>query len=341
MKAHDLKKYIIEDANRINLILESIDCHGIKAYENDFRCGLPNHHNTTSVRVRKTTLAVAIYLSDEENVNGDIFTLIMHIKNMSFPQSVKYVHKLLKLKYTIYGDAIYEKKSHVLDMFRNIRKETKVNNYKYDYETYPEYILNKYYDFFHIDFIRDNILPSVMREFDVKYDFDTKRVIIPHRAWDTGEILGIFGRTTVENYEELNIPKYLGIMPYSKGGNLYGLYINYKSILERGYVIVSEAEKSVLQAKSFKEDCVVALGSHNITDEQRKILLGLNVDIIIAFDKGIKEDFIKEVCDTFYGKRNIYYTYDRDDLLKNKQSPFDNGRMIFDILLDDKIRYER
>lgn len=342
MNAHDLKDYIIEDTNRINIILEDINCHGIREYGKDFRCGLPNHHNTTSVRVRKQTLSVAIYLSDEGKIGGDIFTLIMHIKEISFPQTIRYVHKLLNLEYKIYGEIVNaQPKNHILSMFRNIRKETKsVTSSQYDFNTYPENILNKYYDYYHIDYIKDGCMPSVMKMLDIKYDFISKRVIIPHRAWDTGEILGIFGRTTLPNYKELDIPKFFGIIPYDKSGNLYGLYIGYKSILEKGYVIVSEGEKSVIQSLSMGLDGVVAVGSHFISPEQRKILLGLNVDIIIAFDKGIGIDYIREVCSQFRGIRNVYYIYDNDDILDNTESPFDNGRMIFDIMFDEKIKYE-
>ena len=136
-EVEELKDYIIEDTNRINIILEDINCHGIREYGKDFRCGLPNHQNTTSVRVRKQTLSVAIYQADDGKVNGDIFTLIMHVKEMSFPQSIRYVHKLLNLEYTIYGEVVnIQPKNHILSMFRNIRKETKsITNSKYDFNT--------------------------------------------------------------------------------------------------------------------------------------------------------------------------------------------------------------
>ena len=61
----------------------------------------------------------------------------------------------------------------------------------------------------------------------------------------TGELLGYNARTSVENYELFDIPKYFITLGYQKQNNIYGLYENYKSIKEADYVTVFESEKSV------------------------------------------------------------------------------------------------
>ena len=97
MNANDLKEYII-DNNLVQQILESLDCEHIKEYDKEWRSALPQKSNKTAVCVKKDTLKVNIR-SGEGNECGDIYTLVMHIKNISFGKSVKYLHDVLGLKY--------------------------------------------------------------------------------------------------------------------------------------------------------------------------------------------------------------------------------------------------
>ena len=133
-----------------------------------------------------------------------------------------------------------------------------------------------------------------------------------------------------------NIPKYFGVRPYPKSLNLYGLWQNYQSIQEKGYVIVLEAEKSVMQLDTYGINNGVAIGSHEISPMQRRILIGLDVEIIIAFDKGISEDFIQNTCSKFRKFRKCTYIFDELDLLSDKASPTDLGINIFNILFKNR-----
>ena len=342
MTAQELKEYLNSDSKRIVMLLESLGCHGIKEYSKDFRCGLPNKHNTTAVSLFKDSLSTRVFLSDKESIRGDIFTLIMYIKELDFPKSVRYIHDLFKIEYKFYNNN-YNKpnddnKCNVLGLYKNIRKNKKIK--QDNEEIIPlDVDLQKYDDVYHIDFIKDNISPLIMKKMQIKYSFDNRRVIIPHKYWLTDEVCGIFGRTTIKNFEELNIPKYYGINPYKKSKNLYGLSDNYKSIKEKGYVVVCEGEKSVLQAMTFGEYNVVAVGSHELSKEQVNILLSLDVDIIIGFDEGISIEHIKYTCAQFRGTRNVYYIQDQDLIMGEKDSPTDNGREAYYTLLKHKIKY--
>ena len=81
--------------------------------------------------------------------------------------------------------------------------------------------------------------------------------------------------------------------------NLYGLYENYDSIQKAGYVVVAESEKSVLKRDSFGDGTVVALSGKSISDEQVRILMGLNVEIIIGLDKDVDVNEIRFMCEKF------------------------------------------
>ena len=122
--------------------------------------------------------------------------------------------------------------------------------------------------------------------------------------------------------------------------NIYGLYENYRSIQEKGYAVILEAEKSVLKRYSRKDGTAVAIGSHTLSDEQVKILIGLNVDIVIAYDEGISINEIRKECEKFYGIRNVYYIYDKWGLLSEKESPADRPNKQYEFMLKYKVKYD-
>ena len=183
-------------------------------------------------------------------------------------------------------------------------------------------------------------MPWAKDKFGLAYSYKRKRVIIPMRYWLTGELLGINARTTVENYNELGIKKYFISPTYQKGLNLFGLYENYESIQKAGYVVIYESEKSVLKRYSLGDGTGVALSGHSLSDEQIRILIGLNVDIIISMDNDIPIEEIRHMASKFYRIRNVYYTYDSYKLLKEKSSIADMPNKIFNFMMKYKVKFD-
>lgn len=339
MNPIELKDYLKEDPNRIVELLESIGFHSFKISTQEIRCALPNGDNPTSVRIKLKSLSVRVFTHTQ--TKGDLYTLVGEYKDLNFPKTIRFIHDFFKLKYTYYQKTFNEddKKPSVLNMYKNIRKNTE-QLYTVDIEEVPHYILDRYDRVNHIDFVKDNIIPQAMDKFDIRFADEWNRILIPHYKWDTGELVGIFGRTVIKDFEKYKINKYIGVVPYLKTTNLYGLSHNYESIQKEGFVVVCESEKSVLQAYSFGINNVVALCCSEISSIQRRILLSLNVQIVIGFDKGISLEHIENQCKLFKGLRQVYYMYDVDNLLKEKDSPTDNGLLLYSYLLDNKIKYE-
>ena len=157
--------------------------------------------------------------------------------------------------------------------------------------------------------------------------------------WSTGQIIGLNARTTIEGYEHLGINKYSFTKGYNKSINLYGLWENYNSIQKKGYCCVFESEKSVLKRYSQFDETAVALSGKFISDEQKRILIGLNVDIILCLDNDVELDEIYHLCEKFYGIRNVYFVKDFDGKLGKKDSPTDINEKIYQDLLQHKIKY--
>jgi DNA primase len=323
-------------------ILESLGCHDIKEYQEEWRAALPNGTNKTAVCVKKNNLSSAIRCA-EGNKMGDIFTIVMDIKNISFGKANKYLHKLLGLNYTYSSKSKEEEKNDPLQIFKKVKRRR--HTLDKDIPIYDDSCMKEYVDLPYIGWVREGILPFTCKRFNIGYSYDRKRIVIPERKWDgdDNEYIGISGRTTVPNYELFDIPKYFKLSnTYPKGMNIYGLNENYKSIQEAGYTVVMEAQKSVLKRYSRKDETGTAIGNCEFTEEQVKILISLNVEICICFDEGISLQHIRKECEKFYKIRKVSYMYDRWGLLKegSKDSPADMDNKTFNFMFKHRTIYD-
>jgi len=341
MTANELIQYIIDNDKILN-ILEDLGCHHLKEYSKEYRCGLPTHSSKDAISVKKETLKTKVFQSDSNIIRGNIFTLCQTIKNYSFSEANRYIHNLFGLEYKFK----FNKKNDTdfkdpLEIFKKVKKKkyTDINNL----DVINEDCLSEYIPYIHIEWVReDGIMPWTSKVFNIGYSVNKKRIVIPHRYWsgEKNDYVGVIGRTIIKEWEMLDIPKYFPLKNFPKSMNIYGLQENYQTIQEAGYCVLYEAEKSVLKRHSRNDGTGVAVCCHDISDEQVKILIGLNVDVVIAFDKGISIEHIRSACDRFYGIRTVYYIYDKYDLLKEKESPADATNRIYTYLLKYKTLYD-
>lgn len=332
MNSEALQTYIVNN-NLIPVVLTDLGCKEIKESKKEFRSTRPNGDNPTSLAVNKETLSVYCY---SDNWHGNLYTLCMKTYYLSFGQALKYLHALFGLKYSYEETQVDQNKHDVLNIF------TKYKNRNLDVdniENTTDIYLNNYEPYLHIDWIREGITEYARQAFNIQYDGSRRKIIIPHRHWETGKTIGVMSRTTLPHPELLGIPKYFPVIPHQKGNNLYGLFENYESIIENGYVVVYEAEKSVLKRYSLHDGTGVAVCTHSITDRQAQILIGLNVDIIIAWDKDVDDESIYKACNKFKGIRNVFYIKDTYNILGEKDSPADASNIDFNFLLKNKIKY--
>lgn len=344
----ELKEYIYEN-EKIEYILESLGCHNIKFNKdkNYYSAAQPDGDNPQGINIRNNKYLN--YRSFSRNVNyednEDIISLVEYIKKYSFIESIKYLHSILGLEYkwTKKEQKKKEEKPDPLNVFKKIRSKTNrkvIDVSDVEFETLDENVLNEYVPMLHIDFLREGIMPWTREKFGLCYSYKNNRVIIPMRAWNTGELLGTNARTTIKNYEEFGIKKYFITPSYPKHLNLYGLYENYESIKKAGYVVIAESEKSVLKRDSLCDGTVVALSGKSISLEQVRILIGLNVEIIIGLDADVDINEIRHICDKFYHIRTVSYIYDKWNLLSEKNAPMDASNKIYQFLFKHRIKYD-
>ena len=337
----ELKRYIY-DNDKIEFILDKIGCQHITYHssKNYYSCSNYNGKRTDSVNVKNNEyLNVKNWSREGFDEKSDIITLVEYNKQMSFYEAVKYLHGILGLEFKLLNkkQKTIKPKSDPLQIFKQY--ESKNINVA-DIHFLDEELLNDYIPLLYIGWLREGIFFRTAKKFGIAYSYKRKRIIIPMRYWLTGELLGINSRTTIDNCDELGIKKYYITPSYPKSINLYGLYENYNDIQKAGYVTVFESEKSVLKRDSLNDHTGVALSGKTISDEQIRILYGLNVDIIISLDKDVPLQEIRHICEKLRIGRNVYYMYDKYDLLNAKDSAADMPNKIFNYLMEHKIKYD-
>ena len=339
MDAEKLKEYIITN-DKASVILEDLGFHKLKDNGDYITMAVKGFNNPNGASLLKENLYFNSFTTNMD-FKGYIFDLVMEIRGCKFGDCMRYIHSLLGLKYEFNGKQEKQKDS-VLDFFKKYDRKNRNNKLK-ELKTYTEEEFDKLYTKCpYLPWIQEGILPNIQEEFGIGFHYDSKRVVIPHRLWNSGLYVGLIGRTlrSEAECELFDISKYFPIIKYSKSLNLYGLYENMEYIKQKGEVIIFEAEKSVLKMASKGIRNCVAVCSHDLSEEQIKILIGLNVDIVIAYDKDIEEDFLKETCAKFKGMRNTYYIYDSLDLLGEKESPADKHYKVWQVMYKRKIKYE-
>ena len=325
MEISELKNLIIQQDRTLE-ILEHIGCKKIRLDGKFYRSTRPNGDNPTACAVNRETLGVTIFTPHEGS--GDIFNLVSVAYNLNFTDTVKKIISILGI-----DDICIEapkKKKNPADCLLKYKSH---NFTEKDMKYYGDELLSGYIQIPNLMWIKEGITADTQNKYDIGYDSKTNRITIPHFSANPllGKYIGVKGRTLYKDYELWGIKKYLALVEFPKTQSLYGYVQNYLEIEKAGYCVIYESEKSVLKRDSNKDYTGLAISGRDISAYQQKLILSLNVDVIIALDEGISLEEVKKQCAKFAKCRNVYYIFDKEGILQNKQSPAD--------LLDDKFMY--
>lgn len=231
------------------------------------------------------------------------------------------------------------------------------DNENFSFKPINEYTLEVFEYFPIAEWLRDGITAETQKKFKIGYYWYDNKITIPHYDIN-GNLVGIRGRAldpeVIENYGKyapIRIGQHLYNHPLSF--NLYGIYENKEDIKEYKTAIIAESEKSVLQFEGWYDyNIVVASCGSSINIHQIQLLikeLGVT-DIILAYDKeydhiGTEQEQkyykkLKDMCKKYDKYCNFYLLYDKNDLLNEKDSPFDKGKEIFEELYRNKIKID-
>lgn len=333
-----IKNKLYNNEEQIEYILRTIGCTHIKIYKNSFKFG---HDEGSSGNANMLNIETLAYHSFSLNVSGDIITLTSEMLGLSIGEAIKWLARELKIKYEYIEKNI---KLPFGGFFKHISKVK--DNDENPSITYP---MNRNIKYSSLGvskmFIDDGISALTQEEFLLGYSVLDNRITIP---WfnTMGELVGIIGRLNKNEmtFEEEKF-KYFPIIPFSKGKNLYGLYQNYKYILEEGSIIICESEKSVLKARDMGYYNVVSLGCKNITDIQANLIKSLNCNVILALDKGVPiEESIKQlekvkIRNPFFCNETYIVDMEHELVVGEKVAIFDLSKNIVDEVLMNGLIY--
>ena len=344
MDAASLKEYIFNN-NKVEFVLDKIGCKSIKYHpsKNFYSSTNYNGDNDTAVNVYNNKYLLIHNWTRESEFGdmADIISLTKYNKKCSFVSAIKYLHKILGLKFTQYEKE--EKKDgneDPLAVFKNAMSTSRCINVA-NIQAIREEAINDYVPLLYIDWLREGIMPWAAKKFGLAYSYKYHRVVVPIRFWEDGRLVGFNQRTTVENYEELGIRKYFLTPSYKKNLNLYGLWENREEIEGKKTIVICESEKSVLKRYSRNDGTCVALQGKKLSEEQRRIILGLDVnEVIVALDNDVHIEEVRHICEQFCRARKVSYVKDRWDLLGEKDAPADAENKVYNFLMKHRIRYD-
>jgi len=276
----------------------------------------------------------------------DVIGLIQKVFNFKLYEALDWLSDRFNISSSNRGGF---KNSQIIDTIYNplttIKKEIELKPIK----SFDDNVLSDFYPLPYIGWIKEGISIRTSNKFEISFDTENNRIIIPHRDVD-GRLVGIRAR----NLDKTTVDKGFKYIPiwhkgieykYPTGRNLYGLCQNADVIRNTHQVILFEAEKSVMLMDSmYGNSNAVALNGTMMTNAQMKLLdsFGVN-EVIVALDKEFDDINSKEakryeqkvasIFEKLLNKYTVSVVWDRYNLLDKKMSPVDNGKEVFEKLM--------
>lgn len=275
--------------------------------------------------------------------------------------------KYMALNY--YNISLEEAENYIKHILQHIIiAEKPANNFNIDFEKYkyttnlprlkeyPKEVLDYFITYHHPSWLKDGITPEVMDKFQIKFWLSQNKIIIPHFDINN-RLVGIRGRA-LEPQEIEECGKYRPIQignilyTYPLQFNLYGLNYHKEAINKRKCAIIAEAEKSVMLDEVYYGNLSNTVACCGSSFNKYHISLLTNIvhanEIVIALDKEYDNwrseqahkyrEKIENMCRKFNHLANFSYIWDFDNLLEEKDSPFDKGKEVFEELFKNRIK---
>lgn len=331
----DLKEMLMEQPNKLVELLEKYDYAKFKVNSKEVRFARSDDS--------ESGLNISIHLNNNPNIfvtdyvykfNGDVIAYIMKNREVDFRTVLSSIKSVLGLgedwqpkeKQTLFGgfyDRIGEDRSPVI-------------------KTYDESVLDDYINVTNLLWIKDGIDINTQRKYDVRFDIDDNRIVFPWRDANTGRIMAIKGRYNGTPPE--GVPKYIYPLPGNVSLSLFNYAENYESINGCDRLFIFEGEKSCMLADKYGYGSSVALGSHNLSTQQAKLIIQANPkEIVFLLDKDLEIEETMNDIETLKDYAvmqtlNIkYWNWKKNKTIPPKGAPIDCGKAIFEKVLENEL----
>jgi DNA primase len=183
-------------------------------------------------------------------------------------------------------------------------------------------------------FAEDNISYSTQREWELGYDPNSNRWVLPIRD-ELNALVGIKGRYFYREVPEGQL-KYVYLESCPRNKILFGYNRTKEYIKESDTVYVLEAEKGVLQFWNYGIKNCIGIGGTKVGQNQIDKISRLGKKLVLVFDKDFTEDKIQNLRNRFLSQVSFSAIIDKDNILSEKESPSDDPKKL-EILIKNNI----
>lgn len=330
------KEALTEMCNKIDLLE-----YASQAYEfeqrgyDDYAAHCPRHiDETPSLMITKSKNLFHCFSC---GVAGNIITWMMVFEKLSFNEAIDKIAALTG------SDINHLKKCDALIFYKQLyeAKIRHINTETCDREILPTDYMDRFSDEVPEEWVKEGILPEVMKKYDIRIDRIGNRIVYP--VYDSDfNLIGVKGRTRFKNYKEMGLKKYQNYQKIGTTDFFVGMKENHESIIKNNKAIIFEGIKSGMKVEGWGYDYWLASETSALNEEQVKILIKLNIkDVIIAYDNDVSVAKIYKSTKVLRRFVNVYAIIDKFHLLgdvSEKLSPCDKGKEIWEVLLRNKRR---
>lgn len=288
---------------------------------------------TPSFSVRPDT---GKFFDFSSGIGGSLITFLKYYYKCSGYQAVNMLQEYLGISESERLEApSHIEATSVCKQFKIQKKEKKTSGQKKNLTDYAMRFLN---DSSKRQIWRDDMITDEAMDFyQVRYDDFSNRLVYPIHD-ENGVLVNIGGRTLDPDFKEKGLRKYTYFSGWDGGMSIvFGLWENRDAIRKKKEVILFEGAKSVMVARGYGfQDCGALLTSH-LNPGQLKVLIKLGCSVVFALDKevDVRKDYNIQKLKQYVP---VFYLYDKDGLLGEKDAPVDRGEEVFKKLYEGRRR---
>lgn len=269
--------------------------------------------------------------------SGNLLNWLMIFEKLSFNEAIEKVGKLSNTNIANLKQCdIVKFCKDAEQMFKKNEKQTCTDNRT----ILPDESFNAFERIIPQEWVNEGISPAVMERFNIRVDTKSNRIVYP--IYNSNfNLIGFKGRTRYDNYKTLGIKKYMNYQKIGTTDFFVGMKEQFDKINTDKKIIIFEGIKSVMKAYSWGYDYSVAAETSHLNDGQIKLLIQLGIkDVTIAFDNDVSYQKIRKNVQLLNRFTNVFVVQDRiyktKKLLQDKESPVDEGKEVFEILLSER-----
>lgn len=268
---------------------------------------------------------------------SSIYDWIRLYDQLPFSKAVEKVAELTNSELTDVAESESMALLKELKRCKNPKEEIQVTRQILDWQ--KDYY-DKYSDELPEEWLSEGISQDALKTYNIRIDHDANRIVYPVMDSD-GNLIGVKGRTRLEAYKELGIPKYINYYKIGTVDYFQGWQQALPEVIARKSVVIFEGIKSCMKAYGWNIRNTVASETSALSDSQLRLLIATGIpEITIAWDsdqkiKNIISDSKIQMLKRF---STVSIISDTKGWLGEKEAPVDQGELIFRELLDRRIR---